>query len=332
MGVFQAPMVQAMKSLRDEKHSMKKASEATTQTSVPTRASDHSDAQPMDTDVYGPPLPPKFTQSVQSDPASKHSDLESDHHSEQPKRVCCKAKKHSGKKKHKVRAKYYSQSSSSEEDESSAPIKKSSKLQQKAPSEPEHPQDSTDPVFYREVEMSDLPSQYAEEVETFRQILELPDPRETLPRSSTTVIGLNDEKGQQELRPRGPLAMLPLNSILNLNKISWPLIYLRVNISNPRLQHPNSTRWDNLVLKTKSRSSIQFLLRSVFLLSPLGPLWARFPYKFSRNLNTKLGRISLPSISRLLSLRLPLLVTLLCRSVSKVSRLPLRGLKDSEGC
>ena len=32
-----------------------------------TRASDHSDAQPMDTDVYGPPLPPKFTQNVQSE-------------------------------------------------------------------------------------------------------------------------------------------------------------------------------------------------------------------------------------------------------------------------
>ena len=58
------------------------------------------------------------------------------------------------------------------------------------------------------------------------------------------------------------------------------------------LQQPNATRWDNLVLKTKSRSSVQILLRSVFLLSPLGPLWARFPYKFLRNLNTKLGRIS----------------------------------------
>ena len=62
--------------------------------------------------------------------------------------------------------------------------------------------------------MSDLPPQYAEEVETFRQILELIDPRKTLPRSSTTVLGLDDEKGQQELRPRGPSAMLTLNSIL----------------------------------------------------------------------------------------------------------------------
>ena len=57
--------------------------------------------------------------------------------------------------------------------------------------------------------MSDLPSQYTEEVETFRHILDLSDHRETMPRSSTTVNGLDDGKGQQDLRPRGPSAMLP---------------------------------------------------------------------------------------------------------------------------
>ena len=62
--------------------------------------------------------------------------------------------------------------------------------------------------------MNDLPSQYTEEIETFRQILDLPDPRETMPRSSTTVLGLDDEKGQQELRPRGPSAMLSLSPFL----------------------------------------------------------------------------------------------------------------------
>ena len=33
-------------------------------------------------------------------------------------------------------------------------------------------------------------------------------------RSSTTILGLDDEKGQQELRPRGPSAMLPLSPYL----------------------------------------------------------------------------------------------------------------------
>ena len=89
MGVFQASMLEAMKSFRDEMHSMKKASESdvvqtsnplpkpepskqpdpiTTQTSISTTpASDHSDAQPMDKDHYGPPLPPKSTRIVQSE-------------------------------------------------------------------------------------------------------------------------------------------------------------------------------------------------------------------------------------------------------------------------
>ena len=126
----------------------------------------------MDTDFCGPSLPPRFTQSVQSDHGSKQSDLQPNHsdpyseHSEQPKSLCSRAKKHSDPKKHKVRAKYYSQSSSSEEDQSYVPVKKSAKPQQ-APDEHDQQQDSTDPDFYREVDMSDLPSQYAEEVKTF---------------------------------------------------------------------------------------------------------------------------------------------------------------------
>ena len=66
----------------------------------------------------------------------------------------------------------------------------------------------------REVALSDMPSQYAEEVDTFRRILSLPDPRESMPRSSTSVMGLDDEKGRQELRPRGPSSILPLSSVI----------------------------------------------------------------------------------------------------------------------
>ena len=182
MGVFQASMLEAMKSLREEMQSMKKASEAeVVKTSASTSkagpstqpdsimhlntwTSDHSDAQPMETDFCGPSLPLRFTQSVQSDHGSKHSDPQSEH-SEQSQRVCSsKAKKHSDKKKHKIRAKYFtSQSSSSEEDQSSVLVKKSAKPQ-KAPSEQDQQQDNPDPFFYREVDLSDLPSQYAEEV------------------------------------------------------------------------------------------------------------------------------------------------------------------------
>ena len=200
----------------------------------------------MDTDFYGPPLPPKSSQNVQSERASKQSDLESDHSehpsmSEHPKKVLPKAKTLSDKRKLKVRAKYYSRSSSSEEDESSALSKKPTKPQHKAPREPEH-QDSTDPVFYRKVDMSDLSSQYAEEVETFRQIVDLPDPSETLPRSSTTVLGLDDEKGQEELRPRGPSAMLPLNTILKDAFEKFEQDFLASNLPEGRyIKPPTST-------------------------------------------------------------------------------------------
>ena len=35
-----------------------------------------------------------------------------------------------------------------------------------------------------------------------------------MPRSSSSVMGLDDEKGRQELRPRGPSSMLPLSSFI----------------------------------------------------------------------------------------------------------------------
>ena len=35
-----------------------------------------------------------------------------------------------------------------------------------------------------------------------------------MPRSSTSVMGLDDEKGRQELRLRGPFSMLPLSSVI----------------------------------------------------------------------------------------------------------------------
>ena len=104
-------------------------------------------------------------------------------------------------------------SSSSEEDESSTPRHRPSKLSG-AHSDQDQPQHDPDPPYYREVALSDVPSQYAEEVETFRRILALPDPRESMPRSSTSVMGLDDEKGCQEVRPRGPSSILPFSSVI----------------------------------------------------------------------------------------------------------------------
>ena len=111
------------------------------------------------------------------------------------------SKKHADKIKHKVRSRYIS--SSSEEDQSSVARERSLKPSG-AFSDQDQPQHDPDPPppYYKEVALSDIRSQYAEEVDTFRRIL-------SLPRSSTSVMGLDDEKGRQELRPRGPSSMLP---------------------------------------------------------------------------------------------------------------------------
>ena len=209
----------------------------------------------METDFCGPSLPPRFGQSAQSEHGSEDSYHHSEH-LEQPERVCSsRARKHSDKRSTKFGQNTFhslhlqrriSPLSPSKSLLSPKGLLMSKKKQQNNP----------DPVFYREVDMSDLPSQYAEEVQTFRHTLDFPDPRETMPRSSTTVLGLDDEKGF-------------LASNLPEGKYIKPL-----------LQQQNGTRWDSLVLRTNYISLIQILPRSVFLLSRLGPLWARFPYKF----------------------------------------------------
>ena len=126
------------------------------------------------------------------------------------------SKKHADKKKHKVRSRHLS--SFSEEDQSSVVRHRSSKPSGAQPSGAASDQDlcqhDPDPPYCREVALSDVPSQYVEEVDTFRRILSLPDPRESMLKSSTSVMGLDDEKGRQELRPRGSSSMLPLSSVI----------------------------------------------------------------------------------------------------------------------
>ena len=166
-------------------------------------------------------LPPKKV----SDKPKKHSHSRSGHEiksrsasdqSNEPRIPSTKPKKHSDKSKHKSRSRYVS--SSSGEDQSPVAGHRSSKPSGAQPSgavsDQDLPQHDPDPPYYREVALSDIPSQYAEEVDTFRRILSLPDPRESMPGSSTSVMGLDDEKGRQELRPRGPSSILPLSSVI----------------------------------------------------------------------------------------------------------------------
>ena len=149
--------------------------------------------------------------------------------------------------KHKVRSRYVSSSSS--EDQSSVARHRSSKpsgaQHYGALSDQDQPQHDPDSPYYKEVALSDIPSQYAEEVYTFRRILSLPDPRESMPRSSTSVMGLDDEKGHQELRPRGPSSMLPLSSVIKDAFDKFQHDFQAANL--PEVKYikppPSSTKW-----------------------------------------------------------------------------------------
>ena len=112
-----------------------------------------------------------------------------------------KSKKHAAKSKYKSRSRYVS--SSSDEDQPSVAEHRSSKPSGAQPSgansDQDQPKHDPDPPYYREVALADIPSQYAEEVDTFRSILSLPDPRESMPRSSTSVMGLDSVSSQGAL-------------------------------------------------------------------------------------------------------------------------------------
>ena len=206
----------------------------------PPRPRTTSHVKEMEVD-YGPALPPRLgsdphnasdqNSNASEEPSKKALDRPKKHshshkrheveprsasdqyydESDKPQISSSKPQKHADKSRHKVRSRYVS--SSSEEDQFSATRHRSSKPSG-ALSDQDQPQHDADPPYYREVALSDIPSQDAEEVDTFRCILSLPDPSESMPRSSTSVMGLDNEKGHQELRPRGPSSMLPLSSVI----------------------------------------------------------------------------------------------------------------------
>ena len=77
-----------------------------------------------------------------------------------------------------------------------------------------------------------------------------------MPRSSTSVMGLDDEKGRQELRPRGPSSMLPLNSVIKVAFDKFEHDFQAANLPECKYILPlqSGTRWDSPVMKRKYRS------------------------------------------------------------------------------
>ena len=131
------------------------------------------------------------------------------------------------------------------------------------------------------------------------------------PGVSSNFLGLDDEKGRQELRLRGPSSMLPLNSIIKDAKAFKQQIYLRVNTSKLLLPLPSGTRWDNLVTRIRCKNFAKICISPKPSGAPSNSQWAMFPYQFSKNWNTRRDRISprltlLPPLPRLLRPAIPL--------------------------
>ena len=238
----------------------------------PPRSGTNLPSEAMDVD-YGPALPPRLVTTQDSseqyvapseghpeevsyshkkqshrqpvDPSSDSDQLNED--SDEPRIPSSRSKKHSDKSKHKPRSRYVS--FSSEEDQSPVARHRSSKPSRAQPSgvasDQDLPQHDPDPPYYREVALSDMPSQYSEEVDTFRRILSLPDPRESMPRSSTSVLGLDDEKGRQELRPRGPSSILPLSSVIKDAFDKFQHDFKAANLSEGKYVKPplSTSKW-----------------------------------------------------------------------------------------
>ena len=230
----------------------------------PPRSNTNIQSEAMDVD-YSPALPPRlvlnkdtseqyvapseghseevsFSHKKQShrqpvDPSSASDQLHED--SDQPQIPSSRPKKHSDKSKHKSRSRYVS--FSSEEDQSPVARHRSSKPSRAQPSgaasDQDLPQHDPDPLYYREVALSDIPSQYSEEVDTFRRILSLPDPRES-------ILGLQLQYWVWMMKKAvksSDLEVLPLfyllaqlsrTPLINFNMTLRLPIYLRENMSS----------------------------------------------------------------------------------------------------
>ena len=287
MGSFQASMLEAFQSLRQELAVKQKvevessllaskpglsSNSAAPLDLPPLRSGTNIPSEDMDVD-YGPALPPRLVSTQPSsdqyvapseghpeevsyshkkqshkqpvDPGSASDQLNED--SDEPRIPSSRSKKHSDKSKHKSRSRYVS--FTSEEDHSPVARHRSSKPSRAQPSgvasDQDLPQHDPDPPYYRAVALSDMPSQYSEEVDTFRRILSLPDPRESMPRSSTSVLGLDDEKGRQELRPRGPSSILPLSSVIKDAFDKFQHDFKAANLSEGKYVKPppSTSKW-----------------------------------------------------------------------------------------
>ena len=240
------------------------------------------------------------TKPKKSSHSHKHYDVvpssASDHYSDPSddlQLVSSRPKKHSDKSKHKSRSRFLP--SSSGEDHSPERRHRSPKLSGKSLPDQEHPQHDPDPPYFREVALS---HNMLRRWICFDASSRLRDPRESLPMSSTAFMGLDDEKGRQELRPRGPSSMLPLNSIIKDAFDKFDQDFQAANLPEGKYikAPPCTAKWYK-VGQPCSEDKIQelntdFAKICISRKPPPGLLWPRFLFQFLKNWNIRPDNIS----------------------------------------
>ena len=103
-----------------------------------------------------------------------------------------------------------------------------------------------------------------------------------MPRSSTLVMGLDDEKGHQELRPRGPSSILPLSSIIKDAFDQFQHDFKAANLPEGKYikPPPSTSKWYRVgqpCYQDKYQELNTDFAKICITLNSLGPLWARFP-------------------------------------------------------
>ena len=142
-----------------------------------------------------------------------------------------------------------------------------------------------------------------------------------MPRSSTSIMGLDNEKGRQEVKPSGPSSMLPLISVIKDAFDKFEHDFQAANLPEGKyIKPPSTAKWYKVGQRCYEDKiqelNMDFAKIYITDLSPLGSLWARFPYQLLRNWNTKLGKTYALSTLLLPLPRLHLLVMPLLRSVN----------------
>ena len=99
------------------------------------------------------------------------------------------------------------------------------------------------------------------------------------------VMGLDDEKGRQELRPRGPSSMLPLNPIIKDVYDKFDQDFQAANLPEGKyIKAPSYTaKWYKVgqpCYEDKIQEFNTDFAKICISSKPLGPPWARSYFKF----------------------------------------------------